>query len=174
MRTMRSSERLPLLTTCIHRSELHFTDHWHTQTSVFGLLQSPLAVSWKRLLPREILLLPAFRFSCQLTTKWVPVWWPLHTTLHRQTYNWQLKSLTHQPATSRHFTQLNCCQLLTLQLEWCCLQHFGMNHTQTPFPLLQSNNTLTVECISVDAGTHLLSSCLAIARVLSTCLPATA
>jgi hypothetical protein len=49
---------LDLLTTCIHHLELHFTDQWHTQTSVISPLQSPLAVSWQRLLPREILQLP--------------------------------------------------------------------------------------------------------------------
>jgi hypothetical protein len=49
---------LDLLTTWIHHSELHFTDHWHTQTSILSLLQSPIAVFWQRLLPREILQLP--------------------------------------------------------------------------------------------------------------------
>jgi hypothetical protein len=39
---------------------LHITG---TQTSVLSLLQSPLAVSWQRLLPREILQLPALRSS---------------------------------------------------------------------------------------------------------------
>jgi hypothetical protein len=29
-----------------HGSWLHFTDHFHTQTSVFSLLQSSLAVAW--------------------------------------------------------------------------------------------------------------------------------
>jgi hypothetical protein len=46
---------LDLLTTCIHHSELHFTDHWHTQTNVRSLLHPPLAVSYELLLPREIL-----------------------------------------------------------------------------------------------------------------------
>jgi hypothetical protein len=55
---------MSLLTTSIHHSELHSTDHWHTQTSTYSLLQSPLIVSWQRLLPREILQLPAIRFSC--------------------------------------------------------------------------------------------------------------
>jgi hypothetical protein len=40
---------LDLLTTCTHHSELHFTVHWHTQTSALSLLQSPLAVSWQRI-----------------------------------------------------------------------------------------------------------------------------
>jgi hypothetical protein len=31
-----------------------FTDHWHTQTSVLILLQSPLAVSWQRILTQEL------------------------------------------------------------------------------------------------------------------------
>jgi hypothetical protein len=55
---------LDLLTTCIHHLELHITVHWHTQTRVLSVLWSPLAVSWQRLLPREILQLPAFRSSC--------------------------------------------------------------------------------------------------------------
>jgi hypothetical protein len=55
---------MDLLTTCIHHSELYFTAHWHTQTSVLNLLQSPLVVSWQRLLPKEILQLPALRSSC--------------------------------------------------------------------------------------------------------------
>jgi hypothetical protein len=29
-----------LLTTCIHNSELQFTDHWHTEISVLNLLVS--------------------------------------------------------------------------------------------------------------------------------------
>jgi hypothetical protein len=36
---------MDFLPTCIHHSELHFTDHWHTQTSILNLLQSSLAVS---------------------------------------------------------------------------------------------------------------------------------
>jgi hypothetical protein len=53
---------LDILTTCIHHSELNFTDHWHThthtQTSVLGLLHSPLAVSWQRLLPNRFFSFP--------------------------------------------------------------------------------------------------------------------
>jgi hypothetical protein len=52
---------LDLLTTCIHHSELHFTDDWHSQTSVLSVLQSPLAVPWQRLLPGVILQLSALR-----------------------------------------------------------------------------------------------------------------
>jgi hypothetical protein len=32
---------------------LHFTDHWHRQTSVLSLLQSPLAVPWQRIWTQE-------------------------------------------------------------------------------------------------------------------------
>jgi hypothetical protein len=42
-------------------SELHFLDHWNAQISVPSLLQSPLAVSWQRLLLRQILQVPALR-----------------------------------------------------------------------------------------------------------------
>jgi hypothetical protein len=56
--------RMDLLTTCIHHSELHFTDDRHTQTIVLSLLQFPLAVSWQRFLLREILHHPSIRSSC--------------------------------------------------------------------------------------------------------------
>jgi hypothetical protein len=59
---------LDILTTCIHHSELHFTDHWHTQTCVLSPLQPPLPVSWQRLLPREILQLPSSRHCLLVNT----------------------------------------------------------------------------------------------------------
>jgi hypothetical protein len=116
---------LDLVTTCIHHTELHFVFYWHTQTSVLGLLQSPLAVSWQRYLPRDILQLPVVRFSCnshpcrthvnrQPSANWVLGWRPFHTNLEVFSsqadfqLNWQLNCLIHQPAASRHFTQLNC------------------------------------------------------------------
>jgi hypothetical protein len=37
-----------------HASWLHFTDHWHTHTSVLSLLKSPLSVSWQRILTQEL------------------------------------------------------------------------------------------------------------------------
>jgi hypothetical protein len=55
---------LNFLTTYIHHSKLHFTNHWHTyththtQTFVLSLLKSPLAFSWQQLLTVEILHLP--------------------------------------------------------------------------------------------------------------------
>jgi hypothetical protein len=112
---------LDLLTTCIHHSELHFTVHWHTQTGVLSLLQSLLAISWQRLLLSEILQLPTPRsrtefLSTDNSTNWVPGWWPFRTNLlvFSSQADFQLTTeLTHQPATSRHFTQLKCWQLLT-------------------------------------------------------------
>jgi hypothetical protein len=56
---------LDLLTTCIHNLKLHFTDHWHTQTSVLKLLQSPPALSCQQLLLREVLQIPTPRSSSQ-------------------------------------------------------------------------------------------------------------
>jgi hypothetical protein len=114
--------------------------HWHTQTNVFSLLQSPLTVSWQRLLPREILQLPALRSSwhsrpCRALFNWQLNYpGPRLAAISHQpssllftgwlsTDNWRLNSLTYQPATSRHFTQLNCWQLtafrvrVTLRLE---------------------------------------------------------
>jgi hypothetical protein len=119
LRTGYGLDELDLWTTCIHHSERHFTDHWCIQTSVLSLLQSPLVVSWQQLLPREILQLPSLRssvHSCpcrtlvnwQPSTKFVPGWWPFHTNLlvfSSQT-DFQLNSLTCQPATSSHFTQV--------------------------------------------------------------------
>jgi hypothetical protein len=54
--------------------------------------------------------------SCQLTTKWVPGWRPFHNNLlFCLQADFRLiavnLTLSHQPATSRHFTQLNCWQL---------------------------------------------------------------
>jgi hypothetical protein len=98
----------------IDHSELHFTVHWHTQTSVLSLIQPPLAVSWQRLLPRESLSFPrlgplvtaalAELLSTDNSTNWVPGWRPFHTNLlvfssradfQLTTDNWTL-SLTNQ------------------------------------------------------------------------------
>jgi hypothetical protein len=121
---------LDLLTTYIHHSELYFTDHWHTQTSVLSLLQSPLAVSWQRLLPMEILHLPFSRRYCpanipQLNCQpacgplvnWqlncVPGWPPFHTSL--LVFSSQAEQLTtelsHSPTS--YFTSLHSTELLT-------------------------------------------------------------
>jgi hypothetical protein len=39
----------------VYSTRNYTTVYWHTQTNVLSALQSPLAVSWQRLLPREIL-----------------------------------------------------------------------------------------------------------------------
>jgi hypothetical protein len=177
---------MDLLTTCIHHSELHFTDHWHTQTSVLSLLQSPLAVSSQRLLPVEILQFPALRLSLHI----LPCWTQLSTDNPQLTgsqasshftpsyssqvdfqLKWQLNSLTHQPATSRHFTQLNCWQLppwtwLTLLITF---RHEPLKKHR--FHCYGPTIPRTVACVSTAAGTRLPSSYLAIAPVLLTYLP---
>jgi hypothetical protein len=68
--------------------------------------------------------------SCQLKTQltgsqcgghFTPPSW---SSLHRLISNWKLNSLTHQPAASRHFTQLNCWQVqpkLTRCFKLSCL-----------------------------------------------------
>jgi hypothetical protein len=95
---------LVLLTTCMHNSELQFTVHWYTQTSVFSLLQSPLAVSWQRFLQRQILQLSALRPSCHShPCRTLVGWWPFHTNL--------LLVFTSQAHFQLNW-QLNCCQLL--------------------------------------------------------------
>jgi hypothetical protein len=43
------------------------------------------------------------QLNCQPSTIWVPGW----LLFHSPNFNWQLNSLTHQPATSLHFTSPN-------------------------------------------------------------------
>jgi hypothetical protein len=115
----------PLLYTTQDYS-LQITD---TRTSVLSLLQSPLAVSWQHLLLRRILQLPAVRSSwhsrlCRTLVNWqlrylgpelAAISYQLFSFTSQTDFqlNWQLNSLTHEPATSRHFTELNCWQLIT-------------------------------------------------------------
>jgi hypothetical protein len=116
---------LGLLTTCIHHSKLHFTDHdtHKLVSSVYyslfpgnGFYQSgffnfphsgPLVTDARAELP----------LSWQLTgsPRLAAISHRPPTHLHRLSSNW-LNSLTHQPATSRHFTQLNYWRLTAAQL----------------------------------------------------------
>jgi hypothetical protein len=81
---------IDLLTTCIHRSEILFTDHWHTQCP------QSISVSTSRFLATvyntvEILQFPTLMsffhspraavFSTDNSTDWVPGWRPFHTNL---------------------------------------------------------------------------------------------
>jgi hypothetical protein len=112
--------------TCTYHSELHFTDHWHTQTNVCNLL-----VSTRRFLATNLTLWEFFSFphsgllvmathtelySTDNSANWDLGWWSFNTTLlvfplqADFQLNWQLNCLTHQPA-SCHFSQLNCWQL---------------------------------------------------------------
>jgi hypothetical protein len=82
---------IDLLTTCIHQSELHFTDHWHTQTSVLSLVQSQLAVTGNGFyrgrffsFPRSGPFFTAARgelLTTDISIKWVLGWRPFHTNL---------------------------------------------------------------------------------------------
>jgi hypothetical protein len=80
---------LDLLITYIHHMELHITDRWHIQTSAFSRLQSLLAGSWQRLLPRKVLQLLEFRPSS-------------HCRPCRTLVNWQLNQLGHRLAAILH------------------------------------------------------------------------
>jgi hypothetical protein len=116
---------LDLLTTCIHHSELLFTVHWHTHTSVLSLLHSPLSVSWRRLRQREILRLPAPMTSChsrpyrirvnwQPSTNWIAGWRPFHTNflVYYSQDDFQLTiELSHSPTS--YFMSLHSAELLT-------------------------------------------------------------
>jgi hypothetical protein len=143
---------MDLLTTCIHHSELHFTDHWHTQTTILNLLQSPLAVSWQRLLPVVLLQLPALRSSlsqlpgqnsCQLTAQLTSSQAGGHFTptsyllfmglLSLKTGNWAL-SPTYQLL---HVTSLNWTPDNWLQLGWCPWYiTLGRTQQETPPPTI--------------------------------------
>jgi hypothetical protein len=100
----------------IHHSELHFTHHWHTQTSVLSLLQSPPAVSWQRLYQWRFFSFPCsgplFTAACaellsiDSSTNWVPGWRPFHINLlvFCSQADFQLNSLINQLL---HVTSLN-------------------------------------------------------------------
>jgi hypothetical protein len=71
-----------------HNSWLHFTDHWHTQTSVLSVLQSPLAVSWQRILTQAVTVSLNYThqishkvITAALSTNYIPGWRPFHTSL---------------------------------------------------------------------------------------------
>jgi hypothetical protein len=147
------------------RTTLH-SSLTHTETSGLSLLRSPLAVSWQRLLSREILQLPTLRSS-------------YHSHLCRTLVNWQLNQLGPRLAAISHqspsllftgwlSTELSCNWTLSLTnlllhvtwLNWtadnsnqlhcfvvsCCpAYNISTRDTlKTPFPLLYSNNTSTV------------------------------
>jgi hypothetical protein len=90
-----------LLTTCTHNSELHFTDHWHVQTSALSLLQPPLAVFWQRLLPREILHFPWLR-RCPLVNT-LHLKFQLHHSNSRLTAHLKLQNSTDWLSTECFF-----------------------------------------------------------------------
>jgi hypothetical protein len=86
------------------------------------------------------------------------------SSLHRLISNWQLNSVTHQPATSLHFTQLNCWRLTTWVLDWPCLKHFGTNHIENTIFIV------IVHCMCIRCcGNPLPNNCLEIASVMLTC-----
>jgi hypothetical protein len=112
-----------LLATYIHHSELHFTDHWHTQTSVLSVLQYPLAISWQRFLtqwrfftfPRSGPLVTAVRedvLSTDNSTSWVSVWPPFHTNLlvFSSQADFQLTT-EHSHSPTSYFTSLHSTEL---------------------------------------------------------------
>jgi hypothetical protein len=114
-----------LMTTCIHQSELHFTDHWHrlrvlsllhhhymfpgsgfNTGTVTVLLNYTLQISHIRVEFSFHSCSHAKLLSTDISTNWVLGSWPFHTSLlvfSSQAdfqLNCQLNSLTHQPAIS--------------------------------------------------------------------------
>jgi hypothetical protein len=116
---------LDLFTTCIHQSELHFTFHWHTQTSVLSLLVSTshfLATASTKgnssASRTQVLFVTAARAELLSTDNWTGSQTGGHFTstsyssLHRLTFNWQLTTaLSHSPTS--YFTSLHSTELLT-------------------------------------------------------------
>jgi hypothetical protein len=124
-----------LLTTLTHNSELQAITALSLISTFYKSQQQPLSLSQLAFFTNRslatafnsggssasssqvLLSQPPVQNSCQLTINWIPGWRPLHTYLlvfSSQAdfeMNWQLNPLTHQPATSRHFTQLNSWQL---------------------------------------------------------------
>jgi hypothetical protein len=110
---------------CIHHSELHFICHWHTQSSVLSLLQSPLAVSWQRFLPKEILQLHALRSSC-------------HSRPCRTLFNWQLNQLGSRLAAISHQHPS------LLFTGWLSTNNWQLSHSPTSyFTSVHSSELLT-------------------------------
>jgi hypothetical protein len=168
-------------------SELHFTDHWHTQTSVLSLLQSPLAVSWQWLLPREILQFPALRSSChsrpwrtlcQLPTQLTGSQAGGHFTPTSQSQadfqltndgwsaNWTL-SLTNQllHATSFNWTADNYKQQLTCSFKRFCLLYLGTGHIENTVSIVIAQQYLK---LYLKMGVCLLAYCIARVAVYRT------
>jgi hypothetical protein len=97
-------------------------------TDIHGLVSSFITVSTSRFLTTDLTQWRFFTYprsgplvtdacaeflSTDNSTNLVPGWRPVFTAFHRlpSTDNWQLNFLTHQPATSRLFIQLNSWQL---------------------------------------------------------------
>jgi hypothetical protein len=109
---------MSLLTTCILHLELHFTDHWHTQTSVLSLLQTFPGNGFYRekfhSFPHSGPLVTAARaelLSTDNSTNWVLGWRPFHTNLlvFSSHADFQLSTeLSHSPTSylSLHSTEL--------------------------------------------------------------------
>jgi hypothetical protein len=145
---------IDLLITSIHHLELHFTDHWHTETSDFILLQSPLAASWIywvrffSFLHSGPLVTAAHAelLSTDNSTNWVPGWQPFHNNLlvfssqaHFQLQcNWTL-SFTNQLVTSLNsnysFQLQNLTDLITFSHEPHRNPYFHCYSPTIPGPL---------------------------------------
>jgi hypothetical protein len=110
------------LLTCIHRSELHYTDHWHTENVVLSLLQSPLAVSWQRLLPREIPQLSELRRSCHSRPYITLVNWQLQLTTNSLLQTVVLITFRHGPQRKQCFHCYSPTIPRPLHSSGCCLQ----------------------------------------------------
>jgi hypothetical protein len=80
-----------------HDLWLHFREQWHIQTNVLSLLQSPLAISWHRILTQS---------------HWIT---HIKSSLHSCTFNWPLLQLTL-------FFTASCTELNSQLSEWVILR----------------------------------------------------
>jgi hypothetical protein len=133
----------------MHHTQLHYTGHWHTQTSVPSLLQSPLAIyltQWSFFsFPRWGPLIAAARaqlLPIDNSTNCNRGWRPFHTNLlvfssqadfQLTTDNWNL-SLTNQLL---HATSLKGISDTWPQLDWWP-RYITSGQTQQKTPPLKS------------------------------------
>jgi hypothetical protein len=123
---------LDLLTTCIHYSELQFTDHSHTQTSVLSLLvftslflaTASNSEDSSAYHSQVLFSQPTVQNSCQLTTHLTGSQAGGHITPTSSFLftGWLSTELSHSPTS--YFTLLHSAELLTtptLEFGWPCL-----------------------------------------------------
>jgi hypothetical protein len=105
---------------------------------------------------------PPMQNSCQLTTRLAGSQSGGHFTLtcysslHRMTSNWQQNSLTHHPATSRHFPQLTAYVSQLQNSTDRAYNTFGTNHIENIFSIFMVQQYL-YRCMRIRCRGNLLT-----------------